>query len=369
MHFFLIGLALFIFYVYSTRNHGYWKKRGIKYEKPLPLFGGSLKQSIEKVNFSERFANLYREYPNEKFVGFFEGNIQGLLIRDPELIQRILITDFRSFHYRGAYYHKEVTEPLMKNLIAVDGDVWKILRHKLAPMFTSGKLKAMFPLIVERTEKLLKIANVYAKSDIEVDVRELMSRYTTDVIGACVFGINDVTLSDESSDFRKLGKRIFTITKRNILVSTLKAAAPDLFKNLHFVAPDIENQTIRLVKRIIAQQNYININKNSFIELLLELQKQGNIIGKSIDKRLHNGSLAKVEIRFDDELLAAQVFVFFAAGFETSSSASSFLLHLLAYHPEIQAQCQKETDDILSKYGKLCYDAIKDMKYLEMAFK
>lgn len=72
----------------------------------------------------------------------------------------------------------------------------------------------------------------------------------------------------------------------------------------------------------------------------------------------------------DDILMTAQVFVFFAAGFETSSSATSFTLHQLAYHPEVQKKVQEDIDRVLAKHdNKLSYEAVKEMTYLDWAFK
>ncbi|XP_046975065.1 cytochrome P450 6B6-like [Vanessa cardui] len=366
----LIGVILIALYFYGTRNFKYWEKRGVKFEKPLIFVGSNLKMFIDNVSVSERFAALYREYPNERFVGFFEGNGPGLLIRDPELIKRVLVTDFRYFHLRGLNPHKTVIEPLLRNLFTADGDLWKLMRQKLTPTFSSGKLKAMFPLIVERTEKLEKIADDLAETGEEVDIRELMARYTTDFIGACGFGIDSTALNDENSDFRKLGKRIFKITKRDHFVSFLKRMAPETFKNLTFLAPDIQNKTISLVRQIMGQRNYKPSGRNDFIDMMLELKQKGKITGESVQKRNPDGTPKIVELELDDQLLSAQVFIFFAAGFETSSSASSFLLHMLAYHPEVQERCQKEVDEVLQRYdGKLCFEAVKEMKYMEMAFK
>ncbi|CAH0717159.1 unnamed protein product, partial [Brenthis ino] len=366
----LIGLIIIALYFYGTRNYSYWQKKGVKFEKPLIFFGSNLKPFIDNVSVSERFAALYREYPNEKFVGFYEANNPAILIRDPELIKHVLINDFRHFHFRGLHPHKTVIEPLLRNLFTADGDVWKLMRQKLTPTFSSGKLKAMFPLIVERTEKLAKIADSIAETQEEVDVRELMARYTTDFIGACGFGIDSAALNEENSDFRKLGKRIFTITKRDHLVSLMKRMAPETFKHLHFFVPEVEHKTVSIVRQIMSQRNYKPSGRNDFIDMLLELKQKGNIVGESLDKKNPDGTPQIVELELDDQLLAAQVFIFFAAGFETSSSASSFLLHMLAYHPEVQERCQKEVDEVLKKYdGQLCYDAIKDMKYLEMSFK
>ncbi|XP_023946091.2 cytochrome P450 6B5-like [Bicyclus anynana] len=368
--FFLLFVLILVFYYYGTRNFDYWKKRGVKYEEPLFFFGGNIKFYIDNVSFSERFAALHRAYPNEKFVGFFEGNGPAILFRDPDLIKHVLVTDFRYFHRRGVSLTKNVTEPLMKNLFTVDGDIWKLMRQKLTPAFSTSKLKAMFPLIIETTEKLTRIANDLAETKDEVDVRELMARFTTDFVGACGFGIDSQALNEEDSDFRQLGKRIFNPTTRDHFVNLIKGMFPDTFSEVRFFAPEIEEKTFSIVKRIMSQRNYKPCGRNDFIDMMLELRLKGKIVGESIERRNADGTPEIVELEQDDKLLAAQVFIFFAAGFETSSSASSFLLHMLAYHPEVQDRCRKEVDAILEKYdGRLCYDAVKEFKYLLMAFK
>jgi len=70
---------------------------------------------------------------------------------------------------------------------------------------------------------------------------------------------------------------------------------------------------------------------------------------------------------FTDDILAANSFVFFVAGFETTASTISYCLYELAKNPEIQ---EKLRDNIRQKFnaneGKLTYDTLKDMKYLDM---
>jgi hypothetical protein len=69
---------------------------------------------------------------------------------------------------------------------------------------------------------------------------------------------------------------------------------------------------------------------------------------------------------FTDNLLASQAFIFFVAGFETSSSAMSFCLHELSVNPEIQERLRKEIDSTLEKCkGNITYDAIQNMSYID----
>jgi cytochrome P450 family 6 len=61
--------------------------------------------------------------------------------------------------------------------------------------------------------------------------------------------------------------------------------------------------------------------------------------------------------------------VFFLAGFETSSSVATFALYELAINTEIQVNLRKEIQETLEKYdGKVTYESIQEMKYLDMVF-
>lgn len=70
-----------------------------------------------------------------------------------------------------------------------------------------------------------------------------------------------------------------------------------------------------------------------------------------------------------DSLIAAQAFVFFVAGFETSSTTLSNALYELALNPLIQDKLREEIQDELEiTKGKLFYDRIKNLKLLHMVF-
>ncbi|CAH2107791.1 unnamed protein product [Euphydryas editha] len=370
----MITLAIFIIiicglYLYGKRNHKYWELKGVKHDKPLPFFGNNARNFLVQISVTQLISEFYWKYPNEKVVGFYRASRPELIIRDPEMTKKILISDFNNFYRRGLNNHKDQTEPLLRNLFFVDGDVWRLLRQRMTPAFTSGKLKAMFPLIVERAEKLQARALSSATAGTTIDARDLMARYTTDFIGACGFGLQSDSLQEENSAFRKLGATIFKRNPKDVVVIMLKGIFPTMFKSLK-VFSRVEKQILHLVDEVQRQRNYEPSGRNDFIDLLLECKKKGTIVGESIEKVKPDGTPEVATLEMDDELIAAQVFVFFAAGFETSSSATSTTLHELAYHPEVQSKVHEEIDRVLAKYdNKLSYDAIKEMRYLEWAFK
>jgi len=64
--------------------------------------------------------------------------------------------------------------------------------------------------------------------------------------------------------------------------------------------------------------------------------------------------------------LAAQAFVFYLAGYETSSTTMTFCLYELSLHQDIQDRLREETDDVLQKHdGKITYEGIQEMEYLD----
>ena len=69
----------------------------------------------------------------------------------------------------------------------------------------------------------------------------------------------------------------------------------------------------------------------------------------------------------NDDDFVAQAVLFFFAGFETVATLMCFASHQLAVHPDIQSRLQEEIDQALQENdGKLTYEALHSMKYLDM---
>lgn len=65
------------------------------------------------------------------------------------------------------------------------------------------------------------------------------------------------------------------------------------------------------------------------------------------------------------EEAAAQAFIFFLAGFETTSTTISFALFEMAQNQIIQENARTEVEKIYRKYGSLNYESVMDMHYLD----
>lgn len=137
----LLTLCLLI-YLLHQHNHSYWTKRGFPQLSPKFLVGDIGARLIPKSSLGEFFQSLYEQHKNKAAVGIYMSYSPALLINDPELLQKVFITNFSSFHDRPVPFDLD-NEPLNAHLFNIKGQKWRDLRVKLSPTFTSGKLKVM----------------------------------------------------------------------------------------------------------------------------------------------------------------------------------------------------------------------------------
>lgn len=202
-----IAIIIFLLYRYLASSFDFWKVRNVKGPKPNLLFGNIKDLMLQRKSMADFLLEVYKEFKDEPYVGVYFRSTPILLLQDPQLIKDILIKDFSNFPQRGTPVTEKV-EPLSQHLVFLEAKRWRPLRNKLSPAFSSGKLKEMFPLMLECGKHLENYLNKIPENDI-VEFRDITAKYTTDVIGNCVFGIEMNAIVDEDSEFRKMGKKIF----------------------------------------------------------------------------------------------------------------------------------------------------------------
>ncbi|MBN4841793.1 cytochrome P450, partial [Citrobacter braakii] len=103
-----------------------------------------------------------------------------------------------------------------------------------------------------------------------------------------------------------------------------------------------------LITAVMGKRNYQPSGRHDFVDLVMSW-KQSNVITGDSMKSLTTGEAHKVSLVADDDLLVAQCFVFFTAGFETSSTTLSYTLYELAKHPKIQDRVIEEVDSYMKR--------------------
>ena len=220
----LVTLAtlVYVLYLYFTSTHNYWKDRGVPYKKPTLFFGVVKDQLLGRKGFSEIHADIYKEATDASVVGFFEFKEPKLMIRDPDLVEKVLIKDFGSFHDRGFPFDLE-NEPLTGSLFNVEGSYWRNLRYKITPVFTTGKLKAMFEQMSTCADDLVKYVEAQSKNNNGsslFDAKQLVSRLSVDVIASCAFGLEFSCASEQGRLFRRMVQEVFAPTRSCLLYTS-----------------------------------------------------------------------------------------------------------------------------------------------------
>ncbi|CAH0399765.1 unnamed protein product [Chilo suppressalis] len=351
-------LLLSLCCLFCYKKFSYWSDKNIKGPTPWPIVGNFANVMFQKKSVNQCIKDVYFKYKGEKLVGLYRGFQPMLLVNDPEYIKHILVKDFNCFQNRGMSTSKS---RLSDNLFSAEGEKWKILRQKLTPVFTSRKLRDMVPIIQECVESFLLFVDTLANRNVDYEIRDMTSKYTMKVIGKCAFGLDVDTFTDEKNQFSEMANLIFKQTLSDRLLTVLDMIFPGL-KKLFVTRLDIQDYFVSLVRKVLLEREGKPLIRKDFIDFMLELRDCGKI-----NRKLDNEKVCEIEI--DDYMLAAQAFVFYTAGYETSSATMSFMIHELALHPEIQDRVYEEISQVLAKYnGEINYESIKYMKYLEMVF-
>ncbi|XP_014244486.1 cytochrome P450 6a2-like [Cimex lectularius] len=353
----LFVLVVLIYKIFSP--YDYWKKKGYPYVEGSFPFGTSPPLFFSKIYQGHIIEKIYNELSPHPFGGFYIVQTPHLMLRDPVLIKHIMVKDFS--HFRSRFGNRSSPDdPLSQHLFNLEGDLWRSVRVKLTPTFTSGKMKMMYALFEACANNLSKVLDDSVGKD--VDIKDLFARFTTDVIVTCAFGLEVDSLNDPTNEFRTIGQDIFPPYATRLMKLTLFIRFSSMrflrrLLRLTTLPKKVNNFIINTIKDTIDYREKNNVKRNDFLNLLIEMRNKP-LSGADGHK--------KDELEMDMGMIAAQCFVFFAAGFETSSSVQSYALYELAMNQDIQKTLKEEIDEVLAKHGgKPTYEALQEMPYLE----
>nr|QLI62176.1 cytochrome P450 27 [Streltzoviella insularis] len=369
--FVLTTLLVYILYTYKN-FHYYLDQRGVKYMPGLPLFGNIYKSMFMRRHMWEDFDAVYKAFPNERYVGFIEPTTLALMIRDPELIKAITIKDFDHFTDHRAFFSEEAEPVLSGNLLLMKGQKWHDMRATLSPAFTSSKMKHMMPFMMEIGENIVEYLKDHHSQDI--DLNDIIRRYTNDVIASTGFGLQVNSLKDKDNDFYNIGQNLFKLTISQRLGFLGLIFFPELSKKLKLrVFPEkVTNFFKYLVTSTMEYREKNNVERPDMIQLLMEAYKGTlNHNADSVEKDIGFATTEEAlkpqgpVRKWTQDELCGQMFVFFAAGFESTASILVLCLHELTLKPKIQETLYQEIKEFKQKNPNLTYDNISKLKYLD----
>ena len=263
---------------------------------------------------SSQPARLYRAWMAEFRTPFF----RSYLCNDPALVRRILHE--RPDDFPKSNRIREGLNPLLGNSVFVtNGEVWKRQRRIIDPAFEGGRLRDTFPAMVAAGQ-----GAVTRLGPGTVEIEEEMSHAAADVIFRTLFSIpieHDVA----SAVFHEF--RAYQRTQPLVNLAAF-LPLPRWLPRFH------RRDTLRsaaLIRGLIAQ--------------LCETRAAEIAAGTAPDDlatKIMTTPDPQSGKTFTTAEMIDQVAIFFLAGHETSASALSWALYLLALYPDVQARVAAE---------------------------
>nr|QPF77610.1 cytochrome P450 monooxygenase CYP9A151 [Ostrinia furnacalis] len=374
-------VALAALYLYFRQLYSSLRQRGLKHFTPVPLLGNMAGMTLRYEHFSDYLKRLYDSFPEERLVGNFEFTNPLVVIRDLELVKKVTIKDFEHFLDHRTVVDDKLDPFWGRNLFSLKGDEWRNMRATLSPAFTSSKIRLMIPFMVEVGNQMIsslkKQIQESGTSSIEVEAKDLTSRFANDVIASCAFGLKVDSQAQQDNEFYEMGKEASTFKFRQLLVFFGYNSFPKLMSKLKITVFSYRTMVFfrSLISGTMREREDKNIVRPDMIHLLLEAKK-GKLTHDDKVKDTDAGfatveesavGKAKPKVDWSQDDLIAQTMVFLIGGFETVSSSMAFALHELAINPDIQERLVKEIKEYNAKNGgKLDFNDLQKMPYMDM---
>ncbi|XP_061401520.1 cytochrome P450 6A1-like [Musca vetustissima] len=349
--FYLLTAIISLLVSYFRRNLNYWKNRGIPHDPPHLLLGNTQEYRNTR-SLGEILMDYYKKYKGTgPFAGMYMGQRPVAVLLDIPTIKNVMIKDFNNFTDRGMYYN-EKDDPLTGHLFFIDGQKWRNMRNKVSPAFTSGKMKFMYPTVTQVVADFMEVLGEQVQRRKEVEVRDLLGRLGMEIIGRVAFGIECNSLKNDEDDFIRLGRKSIEQQRHNMAIMAFIDSFPKLAKKLgmRILPEDVHQFFMKTIRDTVEYREKHKIQRNDFVNILIDLKNNKE------DKSGLGG------LTFEE--MAAEIFVFFLAGFETSSSTVTFALFELAQNQEIQERLRQEVTETLEKYKEFTYESLGEMSYL-----
>lgn len=331
----LFGVPRFVYHVYSQGL--YWERQNVPFVgRKFPYIFGNISH---KPHRALQFTDFYKTHQTHPIIGIYIFLKPSVLVVDLQLIRRILIEDFQHFQSRGMYCNEKV-DPLSAILGTLDHGKWKLFRSILTPAFTSAKLSQMSEILRTVGEKLIQDLNEIMANDNQLEIMDVFTKFTIEVIGKWAFGIDDSATTTTLREMMKKAKKQHLQFPWNIVTIEYQDFARLWGTRKH--SKDVTDFFVNFVDEIIQLRKDNGQRRNDYMQLL-------------IDSDLTVNEIAPLAY---DLLSANNVDV---------TSTLAFCLYELSLEKNrhIQDRARTEIRTVLKHNNEITYDVLKELLYCD----
>lgn len=281
------------------------------------------------------------------------------MVNDPAAVRRVMVDEYEQFP-KHALLHRILKPLLGESIFTTNGEVWKRQRRLLDPAFEAARLKTVFPLMAAAAHDMVNRLQEAGDGEI-INVEEDMTHVTADIIFRTI-----LSMSLHESD----AKKIYAAFSR------FQATALPISINRIFLLPPLLTQPrAAWDNRHAAREIRILIdravrNRMARMQGPAAAEQASDAVAPARD--LLDAMLASRDPetgdRFSEVELVDHICMLFLAGHETSASALSWALYLLALFPDVQQRAAEEAQSALGDRQPE-YDDIGKLEFIRNIFR
>lgn len=240
----------------------------------MPLFGNTLSSFTKDIR--ENDLNRIKNYG--PVYGLYIGTIPILTICDADIVKAICFTESQNFTDTNAF--RSTVRFFKDSFILKKGNEWKMGRSLVSPVFTSKRIKDIYPQIkkaaipfFENVENLMR----EGKKD-EIDVKKFTKGFSLDVVAKFVFAFELNSAKDMNHPFVFNARNLtnFKMWKMAIF-SILPTFVMELF-NIQIIDQVSVDYMGDLVKTLVKQRRENkDVKYNDFLDLLVNRIDENNL--------------------------------------------------------------------------------------------
>lgn len=343
---------LYAVYLLLKRNYKRWEKQNLPcFPDPTAGFGHMWSVISLRENIGSFVQKIYNS-TDASVIGFYFVQRPSVLVRDPELVKSVLVTNFTSFRNNLITVSKKHDPVLSKNpFLTTEYEQWKTARARAINHFSSQKLRHLFVIVHEVSSKLVSYIERKIEDTetglYECELKKLFLKFTGEIVANAAFGMEGQSFEDNPDElsFTKRSSTVFEPSFVNGIKQALLLYLPGVaeFFGTSMMMKKTDTFLRENLKKIIKERRQSNAVQNDFLQFCLDGNEEGDI-----------------------DSIIADLIIFYVDTYETSSSAAASLFYFLATYKKVQEKLRDHLSGVLKESGgNLTYETLKSMNYLD----
>ncbi|KAK0713321.1 cytochrome P450 [Lasiosphaeria miniovina] len=286
--------------------------------------------------------------PNDG-VMVLQGHGECLLLTKPGVLGEVLVQ--HPYDFAKPSYARDFMRPVLADgLVIVEGERHQFLRKHVQTGFKLARIRALYPAMMAKAARLVEVLGedeVRGSAGSVVDVSVWAGKATFDTIMAAALGCDLDVLRRPHEPLLKLYAAVLQpSTAAFVHLGLLFLLPPDVVRLLPFDAGRsmreagdklrlVMTDLIRQRRAAILSSGSLDDGSDGRVDILSELIKDGFL---------------------SEDDMVDQLLTFMPAGYESTASTVSWIMYLLAVHPEWQDKLRAEVGRALPDFAPLSND-------------